>query len=128
MKKKSLSPRELKKSFGHARDGLKDMLKTEHTAWIHAAMTVAVIALCWWLRLEWTEFCIILLTIISVWVAESFNTVVEILTDHVSPEYSLMAKRSKDIGAGAVLITCIGAAIIGLMILGPPLAEKLGFF
>ncbi len=127
MKKKSLSPKELKKSLGHAWEGLNDMLKTEHMAWLHAGMTLLVLAVCWWIQLDLAKFCFILIAIAAVWVVECFNTVIEIITDHVSPQYSPTAKRAKDISAGAVLIACIGAALIGLIILGPPVAEKLGF-
>jgi diacylglycerol kinase len=124
-KKKSLSPAEILKSFGHAWDGLRDIIKTEHTAWIHSVMTILVIFMCWWLRVNFLEFSLIVLAVVSVWVAESFNTVFEILTDHVSPDYSETAKRAKDIAAAAVLITCIGSSILGLFILGPPLYRRL---
>ena len=125
-KKKSLAPEELLKSLNHAWDGLKDMVRTEHTAWIHTAATFLVLSLCWWLQVGVIPFALIVLAIVSVWVAESFNTVFEILTDHVSPDYSPTAKRAKDIAAAAVLITCIGAVVLGAVILIPPLCERLG--
>ncbi len=125
MKKKSLSPAEIAKTLGHAFEGVRDILKTEHMAWFHSIMTVAVLLLCWWLQLETLEFCFIVLAIVSVWVAEAFNTVFEILTDFVSPDYSIPAKRAKDMAAAAVLISCLGALSLGLLILGPALYQRL---
>jgi diacylglycerol kinase (ATP) len=51
--------------------------------------------------------------------AEGFNTSIEKVVDLVSPEYHPIAGMAKDIAAGAVLITAIGAAIIGLIIFIP---------
>ena len=61
------------------------------------------------------------------WVAETFNTVLEILVNMVSPRYTAVAKRAKDIAAAAVLVAAIGAFIVGLVLLGIPLLERLGF-
>ena len=123
--KKSLAPQEMIKSFGHAFDGVKDIVRTEHNAWIHSVMTVIVLLISWWVGLDFVRWCFIILAIVSVWVAESFNTAVEILTDHVSPDYSPTAKRAKDIAAAAVLIACIGAFVLGMIILVPAVLQRL---
>ena len=43
--------------------------------------------------------------------AEALNTAVEVVVDHVSPEWSEMAKQAKDLGSFAVfcLLVCNGA-------------------
>jgi diacylglycerol kinase len=113
------------KSFKYAYAGLVDILKTEHNAWVHAVVTVIVLLLSWWLQLEFVRFSLLLLIIISVWVAEAFNTVIEMLCDIVSPEHTDFAKRAKDIAGAAVLMAAIGAVILGLVVLSPPLIERL---
>ena len=113
------------KSFEHGFRGLRDILKTEHNAWVHSAMTLFALSMSFWLRISSVEFCAIILAIISVWAAESFNTVFEILVDYLSPEVSMVAKRAKDIAAAGVLFASIGAFFIGLLILGPPLYQKI---
>jgi diacylglycerol kinase (ATP) len=114
------------KSFYHAFAGLRDILSTEHNAWIHAVSTVISLSLAIWLRIDFMEFVLIIIVIILVWVAEAFNTVLEIVVNMVSPRYSKAAKRAKDIAAGAVLVAAIGAAAVGIFLLGPPLMAKLG--
>lgn len=111
-------------SFKYALGGLKDMLSTEHNACVHAVFTVVVIPLAIWLRLPFVNFVLIVIAITLVWVAEAFNTVLEILVNMVSPRYSKVAKRAKDIAAAAVLIAAVGAFIIGVLLLGPPLLAK----
>ncbi len=46
--------------------------------------------------------------------AEMFNTAVESVVDMVTQAYHPLAKLAKDIAAGAVLITSINAAIVGV--------------
>ena len=53
------------------------------------------------------------------------NTVAETLIDMISPGYHPLAKVIKDVTAGAVLIGAIVSAIVGLLLLGPPLWERL---
>jgi len=114
------------KSFGHAFAGLKDIMTTEHNAWIHAVSTIISLSLAVWLRIDFLQFVLIIMVITLVWVAEAFNTVLEIVVNMVSPRYSKVAKRAKDIAACAVLVAALGAAAVGILILGPPLLAKLG--
>ena len=66
-----------------------------------------------------------MIAIAAVWIAEAFNTVIEMLVDIVEPTYTPQAKRAKDVAAAAVLITSVGSAILGVIILGPPLMDAL---
>ena len=62
------------------------------------------------------------------WVTELFNTALEALTDLVSPEYHPNAKAAKDAAAAAVLLSALTAGIVGLIVLGPPLLQRLEIF
>jgi len=115
-------------SFWNALQGLRDILLTEHNAWVHAAVTALVLALAWWLRISPVEFVLILIFICLVWIAEAFNTVLELVIDIVSPEYSQAARRAKDMAAAAVLFASGGAFVAGLIILGPAIFNRLGIF
>ena len=107
------------RSFGHAIAGVWTMLKSQHNAWVHAAATVAVCAAGLALALTTAEWCWIVLAIVAVWTAEALNTAFEFLADVASPEFHPLVKKSKDVAAGAVLIAAVGAAVIGLLVLGP---------
>jgi len=63
------------------------------------------------------------LAIVSVWTAEAFNTAFEFLADVSSPGFHPLVKKAKDVAAGAVLIAAIGAAVIGLLVIGPYVIE-----
>ena len=99
--------------------GVRLMVASQHNAWIHAAATLAVIATGLSFGLTTAEWCWVVLAVISVWTAEALNTAFEFLTDVASPQFHPLAAKAKDVAAGAVLSTAIGAVIIGLLVLGP---------
>ena len=112
-------------SFRYAFEGWWYVLRTQHNAWIHAAVSVAVVALAFWLGVSRLEWAILLLATMLVWMAEFANTALEAVVDMAMPDYHPLAKVAKDVAAAAVLVGAIGAAIIGLLILGPPLWQRL---
>ena len=79
----------------------------------------------WRLEIGHARFCIVILTVAMVWAAEALNTVLEILVNMVSPDYSEAAKMAKDVGAAAVLIACLAATAVGAIILLPSLIGKI---
>ena len=114
------------RSFGHALRGIAGMLASQHNAWIHGVATLAVCALGAALGVSLLGWCALILAMVVVWTAEALNTAFELLCDVASPEFHPLVERAKDVAAGAVLITAIGAAVVGLLVLGPPLARTLG--
>lgn len=113
------------RSFKFAFAGIWTMLKTQQNAWIHAIATIVVVVVGFALEVTPSEWCWLVLAIVAVWTAEALNTAIEFLSDVASPEYHPLVKKAKDVAAGAVLISAIGAAIIGLLVLGPHLLELL---
>ncbi|HEX7004678.1 MAG TPA: diacylglycerol kinase [Trueperaceae bacterium] len=57
---------------------------------------------------------------------ELMNSAVEALVDLVSPGHHPLAAAAKDLSAAAVLVASAGAAVVGLVVLGPPLLRHLG--
>jgi len=110
-------------SVRYALDGLSFVLRSEHNARIHvgAAMFVGAIGLL--LNINASDWLILILAIISVWFAETINTAFEYLCDVVSPEKNESVRKAKDIAAGAVLITALGAVVIGAIVLAPNMSE-----
>ena len=112
-------------SFSHAFRGWGYVLRTQKNAWIHATATTAVVLMGLWLALPARDWATLVLTIALVWSAEFFNTSIEAVVDLASPVHHPLAKVGKDVGAAAVLIAASAAVLVGLLILGPPLWQKL---
>jgi diacylglycerol kinase (ATP) len=107
------------RSFYFAARGIKTMLASQHNAWVHAVATVLVIALGLTAGLTRLEWFVLVLAIGAVWMAESINTAFEFLCDVTSPEFHPLVEKAKDVAAGAVLITAIGATAIGALVFVP---------
>ncbi len=86
---------------------------------------VAVIGLAWWLQLAATQWIALILSFGLVLALELVNTAGETLVDILSPEHDLRYGGVKDVLAGAVLVAAVATAIVGILILGPPLLGRL---
>ena len=107
------------RSFRHAIDGIILMLRSQHNAWLHAVASLTVLVFGIFCHLSARGFCWLVIAIMSVWTAEALNTALEFLVDVASPEFHPLAKKAKDVAAGAVLISAVGSVIIALLIFGP---------
>jgi diacylglycerol kinase (ATP) len=113
-------------SFKHAFIGWWHVIRTQQNAWIHAVATGTTILVAVWLNLPLKDWAVLVLAITIVWIAEFLNTALEIVVDLASPRIHPLAKAGKDVGAAAVLIAAASAIVVGVLIMGPPLIEKLG--
>lgn len=109
------------RSVGYACEGIWLMLRTQHNAWIHFVITLAVIVAGLFFQISGLEWALLTIAIMSVWVAESLNTAFELLCDVSSPNFHPIVKKAKDVSAGAVLICAAGAVVIGLLVFVPHL-------
>lgn len=107
------------KSFSYAFNGIQFMLKTQHNSWIHLAISIFVVALGFFEKMNINDWRWLISAIILVWFAETINTAFEFLCDVVSPELHHSVQKAKDIAAGAVLICAIGASILGILVFWP---------
>ena len=121
----SWSPRARLRAFADAGRGLVGLFADEAHAWIHLAASVAAVALGLWLGLGVRDWCWIALAIALVWMAEALNTALENLADALHPGEHPGVGRAKDRSAAAVLVAALAAVVIGVLVLGPPLWERL---
>lgn len=114
-----------KQSFRHAFRGWFYVLRTQRNAWIHSAIATAVFVVGLWLNIPPRDWAVIILTAALVFSAEFLNTSIEVTVDLASPDVHPLAKIGKDVGAAAVLVAAFAAILIGLLLLGPPLWQKI---
>ncbi|MGC9400255.1 MAG: diacylglycerol kinase family protein [Anaerolineae bacterium] len=118
-------PPTLLESFRYAGLGVLYVLRTQRNFRIHLVVTGGVVLLALWVGLSRSAWAILALTVGRVLIAEMFNTAAETLVDLASPRYHPLAKLVKDLAAGAVLLSALIAVIVGVLLLGSPLVEKL---
>lgn len=108
-------------SFGYAGSGFLTLVSTQLNARIHLMLTAVALGLGAVLRIEYLEWALVVFAISLVWVAEALNTAIEALADVVTREHHPGIKRAKDVAAAGVLISAVGALVIGLLVFVPRL-------
>lgn len=119
-------------SLNCAIEGVLWAVKTQRHMLVHLLAAVAVLVMALALHLTLLEFALLTLAIVLVLFAELVNTAVEVVVDLVSPDYHPLARRAKDVAAGAVLVASVGAVIMGYLALArfffpPDLPDSPGF-
>jgi len=103
--------------FRDAFRGLKLGVRGQSSFFVHFFMAAAVLAAGWVLGLDrlW-EWCVLLLCITVVLTAEMFNTAMESMARAFTDEMNAELGKALDIGSAAVLISAIGAAVVGSVV------------
>lgn len=114
-------------SFRYAFAGMHYILRTQQNTWIHAAISLVVIVLGFWLAIPTLSWALIIVSMGMVWMAECLNTAVETIIDLVSPQQHPLAKISKDVAAAGVLLAALAAVGVGLLVFGPPFIQRISF-
>ncbi len=125
---KAYSPivsRSRRASLGYALAGWAYMLRYQTNLRIQlvAAALVALMAL--WLGLGALEWALLLLVVGLNLLLEFINAALEAVVNLAGPELHPMARVAKDVAAGAVLLAALLAALVGLLVMGPPLWARL---
>jgi diacylglycerol kinase len=107
------------KSFFYALRGIGYALKQEPNFRAECIIAVIVVVFMFVLPLSVNERVFLVVAIFLVLVMELINTALERTMDILKPRVHPYVQTVKDVMAGAVLITTIGAAAIGLFVFGP---------
>jgi len=113
--------RSFKMSLQDALSGLGYCLSTQRNMQVHLIATVAVLVAAWLLKLSCLEWVLVLFAVSFVVVAEMFNTALERTVDLFVDTYHPLARLAKHIAAGAVLVSALNAAVVGVLIFLPHL-------
>lgn len=107
------------RSTTNAWRGIGIFIRNTHNAWVHIFFGLLAIYLGFILHISSIEWVLIIFAIGFVILAESINTAIEIDINLTSPTYHPYARDTKDVAAGAVLITAAMAGIVGLIVFLP---------
>lgn len=114
------------KSFIHAADGLIHTFKAHSNIRFHTLAALLAVGLGFIVRLSRVEFLLVIFTILLVFTAEMVNTAIESVVDLITKEYRQDAKIAKDVAAGMVLLTSLGAVLVASIIFGPHILAFFG--
>lgn len=107
------------KSANHAWRGIGILIRTTHNFWGQIFFAILAVYLGFMLQISINEWMFLILAIGFVFVTEAVNTAFEIDINLTSPSQHPYARDTKDVAAGAVLMSIIFATIIGIIIFLP---------
>lgn len=115
-------------SFIYAWDGIVWAFKTQPNFRIHIVLSLLALILGWLLTVSTIEYLVIIFTIILGLSTEMINTSIEAMTDLITLERRPEAKIAKDVAAGMMLLTAIGAFIVGCVVFVPKIVVLISAF
>jgi diacylglycerol kinase (ATP) len=110
------------RSFEHAYRGLVYTVRTQRNMRIHVIIATLVLVASLLVGVRKLELAVLVLVVLLVLITEMFNTALEFAVDLATKEYHPLAKLAKDVSAGAVLVSSVGAVLVGYLVL----ADNLG--
>ncbi len=118
---------DLPSSFRYAAQGLGYGFISQRNFRIHLCIGIIVFGLGLWLNLRVEQLAILVLTVASVLVLELLNTAIEAVVDlAIGRRFHPLARIAKDCAAAAVMVAAIGSLLVAVLLLLPPLLNRLG--
>jgi diacylglycerol kinase (ATP) len=106
-------------AIGYSRDGLRAAWQNEAAFREEIVLAAIAIPLALFLAKNGVDRALMIGSIILILIVEILNSAVEAVVDKASPEKSELAKRAKDMGSAAVLLSLLNAAAIWGCVLWP---------
>lgn len=111
--------RRLINAFGYSMDGFKAAYQHEDAFRTEVWLAIVLTPFAFYLGDNAIELAMMLASVLLVVIVELVNSAIEATVDHTSLEKHMLAKRAKDIGSAAVLLSLINLAVVwSLLIFG----------
>lgn len=107
------------KSFKNSMDGLINAYKNEQSLYIHAVSSILIIACGIFLKISFSEWAILLISLAVVLTLELVNTAIEVVVDLITTEWHILAKIAKDSGSAATFVASLATVVICAFIFIP---------
>lgn len=111
--------RRLWNAFGYSLAGFRAAYKHEDAFRQEIHLAVVLIPLALWLPASHIGKALMIGSVMLVIIVELLNSAVEATVDRISLDNHVLAKRAKDIGSSAVLVSLINVAITWALVLYP---------
>ncbi len=117
-----------KQKFADAFRGIHEGIRGGSSFVAHFAVAAAVLAAAAALRIDASQWCLLLLCIAGVLAAEMFNSALESMARSITEEENPHIRDALDIASGAVLTAAFGAIAVGVVLFGHRAGQLLGWW
>ncbi len=104
-------------AFKYSCAGLRAAYRHEDAFRQEILMAVILLPLAFWLESRMFARALLIACVLLVIIVELLNSAIEAAVDRISLDDHSLAKRAKDIGSAAVLVSLLNLAIVWLLVL-----------
>jgi diacylglycerol kinase (ATP) len=101
----------------YALDGFTAAFKHEDSFRLEVMLSLALIPLALSMHIGAISKALLIGSVLLVLITELINSAIEAICDRVSLENHVLAKRAKDFGSAAVMLSLINAAVVWILVL-----------
>jgi len=109
--------RRLINAFGYSMAGFKAAYQHEDAFRMEVLLAIVLIPLAFYLGDSATARAMMLASVFLMIIVELLNSAVEATVDRISLDNHLLAKRAKDIGSAAVMLSLINLVVVWVLVL-----------
>ncbi len=111
-------------AFCYSKDGLIEAVRHEHAFRQELFLVLPLLIAAVFLPVDWRDKALLASALLLVLIVELLNSAMEACVDDISLEFRPLAKRAKDMGSAAVLLSLLVAGIVWAAILQENFGEK----
>src|SRR5467141_1162723 len=104
-------------ALGYSLQGMASAFRHEEAFRQECLLAVLLIPAAFFIPVGGAERALMIASVLLVLIVELLNSAVEAAVDRISLENHSLAKRAKDIGSAAVLLSLINVAVVWLLVL-----------
>ena len=123
----NIGPARIIGACGYSLAGLASAWRTEGAFRQEVIAAVILIPIACFAPVAMVERVLLIGSVLLVMVIELLNCSIEATVDRISLERHPLAKRAKDTGSAAVLLSLVLAGMVWILLLGPPLLRLAGY-
>jgi diacylglycerol kinase (ATP) len=104
-------------AFKYSCAGIREAYRNEDAFRQEVLLAIVLLPLAFWLKSEMLSRALMIACVLLLMIVELLNSAIEAAVDRISLDDHDLAKRAKDIGSAAVLVTLLNLVVVWILVL-----------
>ena len=104
-------------AFKYSCAGIQEAYRNEDAFRQEVLLAIVLLPLAFWLKSDMLSRALMIACVLLLIIVELLNSAIEATVDRISLDDHNLAKRAKDIGSAAVLVTLLNLVVVWLLVL-----------
>jgi diacylglycerol kinase (ATP) len=107
----------LMNAFKYSCAGIQEAYRNEDAFRQEVLLAIVLLPLAFWLKSDMLSRALMIACVLLLIIVELLNSAIEAAVDRISLDDHNLAKRAKDLGSAAVLVTLLNLVVVWLLVL-----------